>query len=195
MAKLFEFCGRHMGTNAAACVDQLTEHVIVAGGGAEPAEPEAPPKGVLVSLPIKVDDDREFTFTLLEGEDPMAKVQAFCQAHMGGDPSCSEQLGPAVIAQAGAAAPEPAKLLVSLPIKIDDDREFTFTLLEGEDPMQKIVAFCNAHMSGDPSCIDQLKQHVTAQGGMAPEPAPARPLLSLPIRVDDGREIAFSSLH
>ncbi len=195
MAKLFAFCGKHMGTNAAACVDQLTHHVIKEGGGAEP-EPE-PPKGVLVSLPIKVDDDREFTFTLLEGEDPLAKVQAFCQAHMAGDPSgCSEQLGPAVVAQAAQAGaappePEPAKLLVSLPIKIDDDREFTFTLLEGENPMQKIVAFCNAHMSGDPSCIEQLKQHVTAQGGMAPEPAPARPLLSLPIRVDDGREIAF----
>jgi hypothetical protein len=197
MAKLFEFCGRHMGTNAAACVDQLTQHVIVAGGGAEPEpEPEQPPKGVLVSLPIKVDDDREFVFTLLEGEDPMAKVQAFCQAHMGGDPSCSEQLGPAVVtqaAQAGAAPAEPesAKLLVSLPIRIDDDREFTFTLLEGEDPMQKIVAFCSASMGGDPSCIEQLKNHVTAQGGMAPEPEPARPLLSLPIRVDDGREIAF----
>ena len=57
--------------------------------------------------------------------------------------------------------------------------------------MQKIVAFCSASMGGDPSCIEQLKQHVTAQGGMAPEPEPARPLLSLPIRVDDGREIAF----
>ena len=192
MAKLFEFCGKHMGTNAAACVDQLTHHVIAAGGGAEPEpEPEQPPKGVLVSLPIKVDDDREFVFTLLEGEDPLAKVHAFCQAHMAGDPSCSEQLGPAVVAQAGAAAPEPAKLLVSLPIRLDDGREFTFTLLEGEDPMQKIVAFCSASMGGDPSCIDQLKQHVTAQGGMAPEREPARPLLSLPIRVDDGREIAF----
>ena len=96
-------------------------------------------------------------------------------------------------AKTGAAAPEPepAKPLVSLPIKIDDGREFIFTLLEGEDAMQKIVAFCSASMGGDPSCIDQLKQHVTAQGGMAPEPAPARPLLSLPIRVDDGREIAF----
>ena len=107
-----------------------------------------------------------------------------------------EQLGPAVVAQAAQAGaappePEPAKLLVSLPIRIDDDREFTFTLLEGEDAMQKIVAFWAASMGGDPSCIDQLKQHVTAQGGMAPEPAPARPLLSLPIRVDDGREIAF----
>ena len=196
MQKLFQFCGQHMGTEAAACVEQLTQHVVVAGGGAEPeAEPEAP-KGVLVSLPIKVDDDREFVFTLLEGEDPLAKVLAFCQAHMAGDPSCSEQLGPAVVAQAAQAGaappePEPAKLLVSLPIRIDDDREFTFTLLEGEDAMQKIVAFCSASMGGDPSCIEQLKQHVTAQGGMAPEPEPARPLLSLPIRVDDGREIAF----
>ena len=121
----------------------------------------------------------------------MAKVRAFCQAHMGGEASCVEQLGPAVVAQAGAAAPAPAEPLVSLPIRLDDGREFIFTLLEGEDAMQKIVAFCSASMGGDPSCIDQLKQHVTAQGGMAPEPAPARPLLSLPIRVDDGREIAF----
>ena len=75
---------------------------------------------------------------------------------------------------------------MSLPIRLDDGREFIFTLLEGEDAMQKIVAFCNAHMGGDASCVAQLKQHV-----MAPEPAPARPLLSLPIRVDDGREIAF----
>ena len=190
MQKLFEFCGKHMGTNAAACVDQLTHHVIKEGGGAEPEpEPPAQPKGVLVSLPIKVDDDREFTFTLLEGEDAMAKVQAFCQAHMGGEASCVEQLAPAVAAQ--APAPEPAEPLVSLPIRLDDGREFIFTLLEGEDPMQKIVAFCSASMGGDASCIEQLKRHVTAQGGMAPEPAPARPLLSLPIRVDDGREIAF----
>ena len=74
---------------------------------------------------------------------------------------------------------------------LDDGREVIFTLLDGEDAMQKIVAFCSASMGGDPSCIEQLKQHVTAQGGMAPEPEPARPLLSLPIRVDDGREIAF----
>ena len=58
-----------------------------------------------MSLPIRVDDDREFTFTLLEGEDPMAKVRAFCQAHMGGEASCVEQLGPAVAAQAPAPAP------------------------------------------------------------------------------------------
>ena len=189
MQKLFQFCAQHMGTEAAACVEQLTQHVVVAGGGAEPEPEPAPPKGVLVSLPIRVDDDREFTFTLLEGEDPLAKVRAFCQAHMGGEASCVEQLGPAVAAQ--APEPAPAEPLVSLPIRLDDGREFIFTLLEGEDAMQKIVAFCSASMGGDASCIDQLKQHVTARGGMAPEPAPARPLLSLPIRVDDGREIAF----
>ena len=105
MQKLFQFCAQHMGTEAAACVEQLTQHVVVAGGGAEPEPEPAPPKGVLVSLPIKVDDDREFTFTLLEGEDPMAKVRAFCQAHMGGEASCVEQLGPAVVAQAPRRRP------------------------------------------------------------------------------------------
>ena len=44
---------------------------------------------------------------------------------------------------------------------IDDGREIAFELYEGEDPGQKLKAFCQHYMGADAtSCIKQMTPHV-----------------------------------
>ena len=57
--------------------------------------------------------------------------------------------------------PAPARPLLSLPIRVDDGREIAFELYEGEDPGQKLKAFCQHYMGADAtSCIKQMTPHV-----------------------------------
>ena len=81
---------------------------------------------------------------------------------MGGDPSCIEQLRGHIAAQGAMPEPEPAaRPLLSLPIRVDDGREIAFELYEGEDPAQKLKAFCQHYMGADAtSCIKQMTPHV-----------------------------------
>ena len=69
--------------------------------------------------------------------------------------------GPVTTSNGPAPEPEPARPLLSLPIRVDDGREIAFELYEGEDPAQKLKAFCQHYMGADAtSCIKQMTPHV-----------------------------------
>ena len=194
MQKFFQFCGQHMGTEAAACVEQLTQHVVVAGG-AEP-EPEYRRSRVSVSLPIKVDDDREFVFTLgVGGRGPDGEGTRVLSGAHGRGPVLFRAAGAvAQAAQAGKPArrpPRPSPVKPPGPCRSDSTTGASSLLRSWKAKIQCKDRGVLFRVHGRRSVPYRAVE--AACDGPRRHGAPSRrrrDLLSLPIRVDDGREIA-----
>ena len=134
-----------------------------------------PDHGVLSEPPLPSSDDMERTFRRFAGA-ALALAGSFClwfalstKLEADAEHAVTATWSPIAVKlyqELPAADSESERAEVALrgpllPIRVDDGREIAFELYEGEDPAQKLKAFCQHYMGADAtSCIKQMTPHV-----------------------------------